>query len=1014
VENTRSERGRELLTATKNKITEELEHVTHQLAETDGKLAKFNDYIAKKEAEIDKTKVEIKQLADIETSSKKQIDQNIELLTWLIETIDNTVKDLKNSMINKSEEAIRESAKDFVNFVEDLEDILTPMVEASQITNQHELKTTIVGIAETLKIFSENIEDSIDQMTGLVQKANANAVDESSQEFDNFVEDIHQIFNTFNSSLQKLQLTNSIKKYLDLEEIFKEIDHFLDQIAEVRKKKAILRTEKILKEDEIKYLDTFGIRKDATTLKTQRVFLQKRFTDLHEQINQEKIHRDQLEDKFNLIQTEKTTLRDWFNALSDEIIDHQNQAAETYNIMYELLDNIHSTISFIKADIRNSSELTINVVIRDFTKTVLTFGRMVGIIRKLEQGTDMEKMQNSLEMIYQKSEEYIIHIREIINNLSNNVKRSNIESINQSFKEFDTFVKNFKEKFYIIQENVANITLRTSEQLINDLVGFFEDEIQTRQAFLESNEILLSLQTQSDEIDKLLQGIDNEIKLYGGVDDRSRRKRLLELKIVTEIPDSNWYQIRNRISNDGVTSFENLNINDIVGHGCTLHNLSKVVDHSLDLIQGKILQWKLPTLDKKETQEISYTIAEFKSPSSSQLDFTKNISLSDAYRFRRLATPITLTIVEQNGEGAYILTNTAEKDKIWDITLEFTPTANIPQLPNVSIKELKPQESFIKKYRYNKSNSLVPKIFVAEAKHTYGIVKKRSTTHEKEYNCELFFVNDSEFLMYMVQFDVYKLQSLNTPIITVLSQNLEILRPKLDFRKEFEIQTDEDPPNLVIILSCTLHLNYEYDLSNRVTIQELKSTPEKEISVQKGIISSIVPTLGHLEEIIPENTPEILTLNTEIAAIKDHIQEYQTKLSLLQEELKLKQNNRISIIERLKQTALEAKRHREEEKERQKPVKQQAEIIPQKTEKEIVLESKIKTETKKSSPIVKKSVEKTEVTASKTSKSFVSSVKTPPITPVSVKKSQTLKSKEEILEKSKQSSLISKKSSSKR
>ena len=66
-----------------------------------------------------------------------------------------------------------------------------------------------------------------------------------------------------------------------------------------------------------------------------------------------------------------------------------------------------------------------------------------------------------------------------------------------------------------------------------------------------------------------------------------------------------------------------------------------------------------------------------------------------------MAKAVNLTIIEQDGEGAIILQNAAEKNIIWNITLQFKSTPDIETLPNVQIISLNPQQSFIKKYQYD-------------------------------------------------------------------------------------------------------------------------------------------------------------------------------------------------------------------------------------------------------------------------------------------------------------------------
>jgi hypothetical protein len=924
LDSSRSDRSNDVLSSAKDKINEEITEINGHILETEGKIAKFNDFIKKKIEEIERTKLEIHKIADIESGSKKQMDQNIELLTWLVDSIDNTVRDLRNSMISKSENAIKESVQNFIGFIQDLKEILEPMTIAKDITDPDEFKATIIAIAETLKMFVDNIEDSIDQMTSLVQKANATAVEESSQDFDNFVEDIHQIFDTFNTGLQKLQLTNSIKKYLDLEQVFVEIDRYQDQIQDINQRLIQYKSQREFKEEQIQNLVTYGLKKDFLTLKSQKALIQKKIAETELKLKQLKVQSEELADKLQLIDGEKTNLRNWFEALTDEIGEAQAQAAETYNVMYGLLDNIHSTISFIKSDIKNSSELAINNVIRDFTKTVLTFSRMVAIIKKVEQGQDLNKMQKSMDMIYQKSEDYIKQLNSIMDNLSNNVKDANNQSITESFKEFEDFVATFKQKFYIIQDNVTNITLSTSEQLIKDLIQFFEDKITTRRAILENQSQLMLVQNQFEHLQLVLQGIDNDLKIYGGRDERSRRKQLSEMRTVIESTIPGQQNITWKVSNDGIVPFDGIKIADLLPQTYNIDQFLPKPDEEKKISQGSIVSWNIAQLDKKEVWGANYPTDGYSPWHPVIQKFNKNIGSPDSYRYKKLAAPVALVIVEQEGDGAIILTNTAEKDKLWNIHLEFAPTPEIPILPNAEIIELKPQESFIKKYTYKKPHSLNPIAFQASFKYTSGLIKKRSTTRDNGYILETVFNNDSEFLAYLVQLEIFSLANLKEPLVSIKPIGAEILRPKMDYRKENEITTEEDPPNVVLHACFTVHLTYEYDISNTIKIAELNPTPEKEVDLKR---SKQAPTprakvedkpKGPVElATTPERSPEIIALDKEIGLLQQQVQEYQIKLANAAEQLKIKQELREATLIRIKKEEADLQHRREEERLRQ-------------------------------------------------------------------------------------------------
>ena len=115
-------------------------------------------------------------------------------------------------------------------------------------------------------------------------------------------------------------------------------------------------------------------------------------------------------------------------------------------------------------------------------------------------------------------------MKQTLTDMSKNVRESNLKAIEKSFAEFNEFVLNFKSKFYIIQEAVASITVSTSGSLIHDLEQFSEDQINFRQKIIEKQMDIHYAQYQKNAYEQQLQGIENELKVYGGKDNRKHRK----------------------------------------------------------------------------------------------------------------------------------------------------------------------------------------------------------------------------------------------------------------------------------------------------------------------------------------------------------------------------------------------------------------------------------------------------------------------------------------------------------
>ncbi len=892
---TNTNRDQQLLLNARQKLKEELSDLDIQLKEQKRKEQKFKKFLKEKAKEIQDTTKKIKKMSGDESQSKNKIDVNIDLLKSLIDSIDKNVSELKEKMVQNSEKAIEENISDFENYVNDLQDIMAPLGESKSIKNQLQLSQTVIGIAMTLEMLSENIEDSIESMSELIQKANADALQKSSKDFDDFLLSIQKIFNTFNNILQKLKLVNSIKKYLDLEEIYSESNQILDTLEEIQKKQTNILINKELRKEELEYLEKFGMSKNLTDLNARKDLLKKKFDEIQSEYNNFNVKHAKLCENYEFTVQEKETIRDWFEALTEEVISQQNIATDTYNEMFATLDSIDSTINFIKADIRNASEREINLIINEFTTYANTFGKMVGIIKKIEK-TTLSNMQKGIKVINGKSKIYIEKISKIVKKLSKQVKNSNIKAIDESFGEFDSFIDNFKEKFHIIQDAVSAITLTSSSSLIGELLNLSDDQIKGRQNLLKSELELLSLNTKLDFIKKQIQGVENELKLYSdkGKTDLKRRKVLKIRKSISEGEELLSQKVNWNITNSGIVSFEDFTISDLIPRNLIESDSSQEFNKIETNNQATILEWNIKKLNKQDTTEIQYNVNGFSVERKKTTIPFKNISSSKSFRYRNIAKPVSLEIIERDGEGAIVLTNLSEQNRIWSISLQFEKTSSIINIPNSLIKGLKPQESFIKKYFYKKAGALKPINFICESKYEIGLNLERSKEKINEYLCEVFFENTSDFLIHLNSIELYRPnKSMKSAFKT--DELSEKLRPKMDYRHKFILNSRFDPPRLMIIANFTLQLVFEYDRGSRINLDNLQETRELELD---GKTAQSIKIVSYKPKKIPIH-PEIQKIDSDIDSIRDKIKDFESKLKDLRYQISTKQESRRKVLKKI-------------------------------------------------------------------------------------------------------------------
>ncbi|WP_457557690.1 hypothetical protein [Candidatus Harpocratesius sp.] len=1015
----------EFLHVSREKLAKQIRELSLKAKNIEKKEDRFIRFLEEKESEIQDAKRKIDELVEIESKSKIQISQHVEMLTWLVDSIDESVSDLKNRMLEHSQKAISENLHDFNDYLRDLKDIIAPLNQCKEIKDENLLKQTIFSITETLTLFSTNINDSIYSMAEVIHKAAVDAIDVSSKEFDDFVADIYQIFDTFNSILQKLKLTNSIRKYLELEEIYDESLKLLGDYQKLLEVKNQFLIQKEIKEIQLEELNQFGLDRNLNKLKLKKDFFIKKIQFQSNQFAKLQEDYNELLEEKEIVELEKINIHEFFKAISDEILISQKYSAETYNLLYSTLDEIHSSIPFIKVDLRNSTENAINSFIDEFINRFQKFGKIVSIITKVNKLSDLEKKQKNLGLIYKKSQKYLKTLQHTIKSLTKTVAAENALAIESSFKTFLKFIENFKENFFIIQDSVAQLTLSMSNQLIADLLKYSDEQLEFFQSSAKMKQKLDLQQEIISFLSQNLQSIENDLKIRSQANNKNRRKILL-MQCNIQYKQTSYEIIRNwLLKNSGIVPFTAINFYDIISSNLSIQTSNPEINSNTLENSFYVINWDVYNLEKQKETNIVYTVSGYNTPNPVDFQYVKNITNLANFRYKKLAIPIQLNIYSCESTKQLIIEilNPSSTDCLWNLILILSIDGINKDELVIKIPYLSAGQKYIHSPLNNSKECIKPVFFYASTHIEYGIKLERSLTSLDEYIIEPFIHNTSDFLFHMGKISIYSAKSPNEEMIRIPKKSLEKIPPKLDFQKRFTIKTLEDPPEIFMEIVVFPHLVYKIIEISKNEFLSLEPTPQLLISSDfYEKVKSIKITQPKDEEKFDEIIhPELLIINEEIKRLENKKLEYERYLQEIQLNIQKKMVEKAAIIAKI-----------EQEQKTQEKIKKshytQTKIIKKSLEKKTSKKKTVKkTTTKKlvaKKPASKKSVSKksaskksaTKKPASKKSVSKKSASKKSATKKTTSKKSATKKttSKKSATKKTTSKKSISKKSASKK
>jgi len=163
----------------------------------------------------------------------------------LTQNINISVESIKSNIQQSNAEAIETSAEDFKKFVLDVVDIMKTVEGVTDDEEEKSEMSQMLGsILQTLTLFTENVDLTLDQLISRVKESADVEIQQSTSTFDSFVQDLMEILENVYLSLRKLTMSKSQELYRQLEEISENISSQNEDLNKVDMKLTEFHTQK--------------------------------------------------------------------------------------------------------------------------------------------------------------------------------------------------------------------------------------------------------------------------------------------------------------------------------------------------------------------------------------------------------------------------------------------------------------------------------------------------------------------------------------------------------------------------------------------------------------------------------------------------------------------------------------------------------------------------------------------------------------------------------------------------
>lgn len=463
-------------------LKQDIGNLSDEKAKLQGQIDNFKEKITHMKEERDKLQETIDKKEIEHDETQEELNKVLDNLTHLIQNIDRSAGDIKSDIQNVSEVAIDESSKVFKAFVLDVTDMLRSIEEISEMTpdQPQEIQEQLSFAVNTLKLLIENAEQPLIQLNEMVQEASDEALNESTANFDGFIQDFTDKFDSIRVALQAVAVADTSEHYRALEDLNTAINAQSEDLAETNVQFTRINGQLEQKQQEFNQLTS---QMAALTKKIQD--LESKITANKQDFEEKSGKAQQIKEEIesitnNLLELKKSTDKFWKDSKELQV-QLDEKSAELSQIVEDL--NSLSNIKRLLDDIDLASEEQ----------------------QKLEG--DIEAKNQAIKDLTTQGEKVQGQIEEILNKIAEvKEKRANADDVRT---DLQTQIDSQSEKLNEVNGRIKD--LQNVQKLISDIENLQAEIEESSEKIAENTKKNEELEQQISELEAQIQAKDDQI-----------------------------------------------------------------------------------------------------------------------------------------------------------------------------------------------------------------------------------------------------------------------------------------------------------------------------------------------------------------------------------------------------------------------------------------------------------------------------------------------------------------------
>ncbi len=465
-----------------------------------------------------------------ETEQEKnsgELNLVLSTLQELMENIDRSAGDVKSDIQNASQVAIDQSEAVLRSFVMDITDMLSTINEISS-KEEGKIKEELSQVMTTLNYLIENSDQPIQQLSEIVKDASEEALTESTANFDGFVADFVDKFDSIRIALQAMAISDTSEAYRTLDTINEGIQRDQSQLSEFVNKLTKIDTQLEQKQENKKTYE-ISIANLAKSINDNKTKVENGLKEKEKKENEIASNNVKIEE-LNSQLNEMKKFSENFWKITKEYQDEMDKKSEELSKIQSDLNDL-GTVKRILEDIESSTKEQKKLLeeIENKKKNIIDLEKSSNKTNDennaiLEKGNSVKGERDDADEKRNELQSQIDQENEKLKEVSSRLK--DLENVQKLISDIEGLKRDNEESILKIEENGKQIEILNEEIGVQD-VKISEKDLEIQEIQAERQE----LESKEKELREILKQLNHEKNLLEKKRDKQQQMQDREEEI---------------------------------------------------------------------------------------------------------------------------------------------------------------------------------------------------------------------------------------------------------------------------------------------------------------------------------------------------------------------------------------------------------------------------------------------------------------------------------------------------